>query len=120
MLRASALTTNTEIDLQGINGDASAAGVGVEFGAELMQLGEAVAMGDEAQLSTARQQLVELAGAAVLVDAAGVAANFQRMVRIADAMGIPIDDMPTELGQQVRQELDLARFETAQNSAVNN
>ena len=75
MLRASALTTNTEIDLQGINGDASAAGVGVEFGAELMQLGEAVARRDEAQLSTARQQLVELAGAAVLVDAAGVAAN---------------------------------------------
>ena len=58
-------------------------------------------------------------GAAVLVDAAGVAANFQRMVRIADSMGIPIDDMTTELGQQVRQELDLARFETAQNSAVN-
>ena len=83
-----------------------------------MQLGEAVAMGDEAQLSTARQQLVELAGAAVLVDAAGVAANFQRMVRIADAMGIPIDDMTTELGQQVRQELDLAKYETAQNSAV--
>ena len=55
----------------------------------------------------------------MLVDAAGVAANFQRMVRIADAMGIPIDDMTTELGQQVRQELDLARYETAQNSVVN-
>lgn len=116
MLRASAQTNHTEIDLQGINGDASAAAVGVEFGAELMQLGEAVARRDEALLSTARQQLVELAGAAVLVDAAGVAANFQRMVRIADAMGIPIDDMTTELGQQVRQELDLAKFETAQNS----
>lgn len=118
MLRASAMTTHTEIDIQGINGDASAAGKGVEYGAELMQLGEAVANRDEAALKTARQQLVDLAGAAVLVDAAGVAANFQRMVRIADAMGIPIDDMTTDLGQQVREELELNKFDTAQHSAV--
>ena len=30
--------------------------------------------------------------------AAGVAANFQRMVRIADATGIPVDDLTSELG----------------------
>ena len=54
--------------------------------------------------------------AAGLGDAAGVAAKFKRMVRIADSMGNPNDDMTTELGQQVRQELDLANFETAHNS----
>jgi len=111
MLRVSAKTIDTEIDIQGINGDASAAGMGVEFGAELMQFAEAVAMRDQAQIKSARLVLEDRAGAAVLVDAAGVAANFQRMVRIADAMGIPIDDMTIELGQQVRQELDLNKFD---------
>ena len=49
-------------------------------------------------------------------DAAGVAANFQRMVRIADSMGIPVDDMEQELGQAVRAELDLTRFASAANT----
>jgi hypothetical protein len=48
-----------------------------------------------------------------LVDAAGVAANFQRMVRLADSIGIPIDDMTVELGQRVREQLDLYEFESA-------
>jgi hypothetical protein len=52
----------------------------------------------------------------VLVDAAGVAANFQRMVRIADSMGIPIDDTESDLGKSVRSELDLGRFASAQNT----
>jgi|TARA_B100002003_G_scaffold247662_1_gene279667 hypothetical protein len=93
MLRASSLTTNTDIDIRGINGDESAAGVGVTFGAELMRFAEGLATGVEADLVAARKQLIEAAGTAVLVDAAGVAANFQRMVRIADSMGIPVDDM---------------------------
>ena len=51
-----------------------------------------------------------------LVDAAGVAANFQRMTRIADSIGIPVDNMSAELGQQVRQELGIERFPSARNS----
>ena len=58
----------------------------------------------------------EAAGPAVLVDAAGVAANFQRMTRVADAVGIPVDDTSLEMGQQVRQELGIERFATARNS----
>ena len=50
------------------------------------------------------------------MDAAGVAANFQRMVRIADSMGIPVDDMASELSQSIRSELELTRFEGARNS----
>ena len=51
-----------------------------------------------------------------MVEAAGVAANFQRMVRIADSMGIPVDDMEQELGQAVRAELDLTKFTSAANT----
>jgi hypothetical protein len=116
MLRASAQTTQTEIDIQGINGDRNAAALGVEHGAELMAFAEAVAGGDSTQLQSARESLLTGAGEAVLVDAAGVAANFQRMVRIADSIGIPIDDMTSELGNQVREELGIHRFLTGQNT----
>lgn len=118
MLRASAQTTNTEIDIQGINGDAEAASHGIEFGAQLMAFAEALASRDEAGLNAARENLLNEAGPAVLVDAAGVAGNFQRMVRIADSIGIPVDNMDTELGQGVRAELGITRFASAQNSGV--
>ncbi|MBL4819771.1 MAG: hypothetical protein JKY98_02105 [Gammaproteobacteria bacterium] len=116
MLRASALTNKTQIDLAGVNGDESAAGTGVEFGTQLMKFAESVATRDESALKAARDELLQVAGEAVLVDAAGVAANFQRMVRIADSMGIPVDDMEEGMGKQVREELNLERFPSAHNS----
>ena len=116
MLRVSAMTTESDVDIQAINGNESAAAVGVEFGPELMKFAESVASGNEDDLEQARQALLTAAGPEVLVDAAGVAANFQRMVRIADAAGIPVDDMEIGLGKEVRAQLDLDKFATAQNS----
>ena len=116
MLRASATTTETEVDISGINGDAAAAAVGVMYGPELMHFAEAVATRDINELEKARSALRATAGTEVLVDAAGVAANFQRMVRIADSMGIPVDDTESELGKSVRAELNLERFASAQNT----
>ncbi len=118
MLRVSATTTETEIDLAGINGDAEAAGVGIQYGSELVQFAESVARRDEEALITSRQALLDVAGPQVLVDAAGVAANFQRMVRIADSTGIPVDDMTSELGVEVRSTLSLNRFAGAAHSNV--
>ena len=46
MLRASAQANNTEIDLQGVNGDADAAAVGIPLGAELMRFAEALSSRD--------------------------------------------------------------------------
>ncbi|MYE84405.1 MAG: hypothetical protein F4X36_21660 [Gammaproteobacteria bacterium] len=115
MLRVSALYNETEVDLRAVNGDAKGAAVGVEFGPELMLFAESLASRDE-DLERRRQALLNAAGPAVLVDAAGVAANFQRMVRIADAIGIPVDDRSGEMGRHVRAELDLERFPSAANS----
>lgn len=116
MLRASAMTNDTVVNIQAVNGAVSGADIGVQFGAELLYFAESVAAHDDDGLQQARARLLEVAGPTVLVDAAGVAANFQRMVRVADSMGIPVDDMQTELGQQVREELDLFRFASAQYS----
>ena len=117
MLRVSATTTETDIDLKGINGDAEAAARGIHFGPELMQFAESVATRDAAALAQARQNLLETAGPKVLVDAAGVAANFQRMVRIADSTGIPVDDMTSPMGTEIRDTLELERFAGAAHSA---
>lgn len=116
MLRVSAQTTETDIDIQGINGDEDGAAKGIEYGPELMRLAEAVAERDQEKLRKARQQLQDQAGTTAVVEAASVAANFQRMVRIADSTGIPVDDLESEVGQQVRAELDLERFPSAQNT----
>lgn len=115
MLRVSAKITESNIDLSGINGSAEAAAQGIEFGDLLMAFAEAVAT-RAPDLADYRQALLNAAGSDVLVDAAGVAANFQRMVRIADSIGIPVDDMTTELGQRVRDELNLTRFASADNT----
>ena len=116
MLRVSAMTTGTEIDLGAINGDIDSAAVGIEHGPALVRFAESVAGATAVELRESRLVLLEAAGAAVLVDAAGVAANFQRMVRIANATGIPVDDMTSELGLAVRSELDIADFPSAQHS----
>ena len=114
-LRVSAMHSETEIDLQAVNGDADGAAVGIEFGPELMRFAESVASRDAA-LERYRRELLEAASPAVLVDAAGVAANFQRMTRVADAMGIPVDGRSLEMGQQVREELGIERFPSARNT----
>ena len=115
MLRASGQNNNCDVDIQSVNGDISAA-QSVKYGEELLTFTEAVANRSAADLSISRAALLAAAGPEVLVDAAGVAANFQRMVRIADSMGIPVDNMDTELGQSVRNDLALERFASAQNT----
>ena len=116
MLRVSAMTTETEVDLQGVNGDAASAALGIEYGAELMSFAESLAQRDEPVLARSRTALRQAAGDKVLVDAAGVAANFQRMVRIADSIGIPFDNMQSDFANSIQTELNLARFASAQHS----
>ena len=116
MLRVSAKTTGTSINLQGVVGNADGAAIGIQHGELLMRFAESIARRDEPQVTEYRQAILDAAGAEVLVDAAGVAANFQRMVRIADSIGIPVDDMNSELGQSVREELGITRFRSAGNT----
>ena len=116
MLRVSAMTNDTNIDLQAVNGDVASEGVGVPFGPQLIRFAESIALRDVESVNQSRQELYDLAGKRVVVDAAAVAANFQRMVRIADSIGISVDDMQSEIGQLVRKELNLERFPSAQNT----
>lgn len=113
MLSLSAELSKETVNLQVVNGQGSG---GVEYGAELAQFAQAIAGGDEAALKEARSNLLTCAGIQVLIDAAAVAANFQRMVRIADGTGIPVDGVMMSLGGSIQDDLNLRRFESARNT----
>ena len=66
--------------------------------------------GDEGALTHTRHAVIEVMSPEAMVDAAGVASNFERMVRIADATGIPLDARMAARSQEVRDELHLERF----------
>lgn len=67
-------------------------------------------------LDGARDRLASEVGAAGLVEAAGTAANFQRMTRIADAIGIPLDRDGGEQGAAFRSGLGISEFAGATNT----
>lgn len=71
---------------------------------------------DEALLAVARQALVDAIGVEGMLEASGVAGNFQRMVRIADCIGIPVDAARIEDTAPVREALGLNDFHSAQNT----
>lgn len=116
MLSLSAELSEATVNLQMINGDERATEGDVAHAKVLMHFAESFARRDETALTQARTALLNEAGPDVLVDTAGVAANFQRMVRIADSIGIPLDDRNVALSAGVREELDLQRFASAKNT----
>lgn len=115
MLRWSADLSDTDVDLGLVNGEAKDNSE-VPFANELMRFAEAVASRDEQELTATREALAEIAGTEVVVDAAAIAANFQRMVRIADSVGIPIDSSRLPLMNEAAEELNLRRFKSAENT----
>jgi hypothetical protein len=88
----------------------AAATSGVEYGTELLAFADAMVGEDDEALTHVRHAVIEVLSPAAMVDAAGVASNFERMVRIADATGIPLDARMQALSQEVRDTLDLKRF----------
>lgn len=83
---------------------------------ELVAFAEAMVSGDETAQKLARAELIEAVGPAGFVDAAGVVGNFQRMVRIADGTGIPLEPPVMALTADFRENLGLNAFATAQRS----
>lgn len=81
-------------------------------GSALVRFTDAV-LGDVADLEAARRELIDTLGEAAMVDAAGVIANFQRMVRIADSTGIPVDGFFDEANADVREQLGLNALPSA-------
>jgi len=105
--------SNTEVDLHHVHGESSN-GDSIEFSDELTTFATAVATRDETELQINRDRLLNASCAEVLVDAAAVAGNFQRMVRIADSTGIPLDSSRMEMYIPSIEALELRRFKSAE------
>lgn len=116
LLRASGAITGNTFDLQVITEGANAAPSRVAHGETLVAFAEAVVGEDESALAVARQRVLDELGPEALVDAAAIASNFERMVRIADSTGIPLDDVVYERTADERKELHLERFGSAANT----
>ena len=83
---------------------------GVESGAILIAFADAVIADDKAALETTRRQISDAMGEAALVDAAGVAAYFNGIDRIADATGTPVDPASAEATTEMRAALGIDKF----------
>lgn len=115
MLRASSELEGEKVNLRSVT-EGSKVRSGVPFQDELIRFAE-VALGDnEAEISEARQALRDKLGDEAVVDAASVIANFQRMVRIADGAGIPLDTPMAVVTAPMRAELGLESYGSAGNT----
>lgn len=83
---------------------------GVANGRALLDFASAAVGGEEALLARTREALRAEMGDAGVADAAAVAANFERMVRIADAIGIELGDWMETFTEDVRTDLALDRL----------
>jgi hypothetical protein len=117
LLRASSEKEGRGVDLGVVTGGSrDGAGGGVPQGEQLIAFAEATVATDDAMLGRARAALLSALGPAALVDAAAVTSNFERMVRIADATGIPLDAPVAALTAGMRRELGIDRYAAAANT----
>jgi hypothetical protein len=90
LLRASSNATDGEVDLASAVGQGSA--VGVDHGDLLLRYAE-IANHEPFEAPALTDEMLAAVGPAGLVEAAATIAVFNGLVRSADAIGIPLDDV---------------------------
>ncbi len=106
------------MDLEAITKGAGDEVAGVAFGAELIAYADAV-VARSTDIPETRDAVHKSMGDAGVVDAAAVIANFQRMVRIADGTGIAIDGPLDVLSADIRHEIGINEFPSAEGRGRN-
>ena len=91
---------------------------GVAHGALLSDFATAAVTGDDSALERTRREILDKLGQEELVDAAALVAHYEKMDRIADATGLPLDAPMQVLGGELRDSLDIGKFTSAQNTKV--
>ena len=115
MLRESSKLEGNKVDLKVLTAG-SEGGAGIPAEKELINFAEAAFNTDKQAIAMARTQLAETIGAAAMIDSAAVIANFQRMVRVADGTGIPLDTPVAMVTAGIREELGINNFGSASNT----
>ena len=89
---------------------------GVPAGDVLLAYADAIIGPDVDALNTARDALAAALGPAAVSGAAAIAANFSKNDRIANGLGIPVDEMVLKATQDLREQLGLNDFGSAINT----
>ncbi len=120
MLRVSSTLNGEPADLHAVTGEPAQRrddGAGrVPAQDALLDLVEATLAPAPADLVEVRQRVVEALGDAALVEASAVIGNFERMTRIADGAGIPLDAPVAAMTADLREELGINTFGSADNT----
>jgi hypothetical protein len=116
MLRESIEYAGDSIDLEGLADPECTQIEGIPHSETLLRFANAFMGNDTDLLAETRATLAQEMSPEALVDAAGVASNFQRMVRIADPTGIPADDLMMVLQEDLVEKLGLNEYVSATNS----
>jgi len=101
------------VDLRAVTEGAKDDAGGVAHAAELTAFVEAALGDDPTALAATRDAVHHALGPAALVDTAAVIGNFERMTRIADGTGIPLDAPVRALTDDLRATLALDRYASA-------
>ena len=115
MLRASTQINGEEVDITAVT-KGGQVDSGIEAGGVLVAFAEAAMTGSESDVAAAREALRSRLGDAATVDAASVIANFERMVRIADGTGIPLDAPLAMITADMQKEIGTDQFPSAVNT----
>ena len=115
MLRVSSQSEGEKVELGALVAG-SDQNSGLKGSDQLVAFAEAAIGDDRTAITEARQAVHQVLGEPAMVDAAGVIANFQRMVRIADGTGIPLDDPVMMLTADIREDLGINAYGGAENS----
>ena len=110
MLRASIETQGEEVDLRGLTDGKAAGESSIPGAAALVDFVEATLGGNTDEIAAARDLVRSELGSEALVDAAAVIGNFERMVRVADGTGIPLDAAVNVATEEIRSELGIDAF----------
>lgn len=109
VLRASGRVNGEDFDLGNVIGFGDGE-TGVTHGEILLAFSDAVVGGDDAELDAARVAVIDALGQEAFVDAAGAAASFNSIVRIADATGIPVDEFKQDAAREILDDLGIEEF----------
>ncbi|HAX04618.1 MAG TPA: hypothetical protein DCX77_02985 [Acidimicrobiaceae bacterium] len=103
------MSQDSQVSFEAIDNSESGDG-GVEHGALLSRLCEAIFEEDKDQLASVKDKLLDAAGVDVLIDAVAVSANFYMMTRIADSTGTPLDAGTVEPSAEIRELVGVNSF----------
>jgi hypothetical protein len=116
MLRESVEMTEESIDLEGLADPVCTRIEGLPHSEALLRFANAFMGDDRAALTQTREKIATEVSPEAMVDAVGVASTFQRVVRIADATGIPTEEPIAIMQEDLAEKLGTFKFISASNT----